>query len=427
MSSALEAEGPDDLDIVDPDTYRFGFPHATFERLRRTEPVSWWDEHDGGSGFWAVTRYHDVLAVSRNVSTFSNAQGVTLEEMEPADFEARRNMLEYDPPEHTRYRRLVSRPFSRREVMGYEAAIRQIARDVLDDALPGASTVHLDVTEHIAKQLPMRMLGKLLGVPDTDGPWLVEKGDALLGNFDPEMTPFPVGLVDTDEFRSMPFRSPAGVELYRYAEEQARLRNECPMHDVINTLLQPTTDGERLTDLQFKNFFVLLVGAGNDTTRYTMAAGMRALAEHPDQFRDLQAAVGTDPALVDSAVEEILRYATVTMNFRRTALADIELGGRQIRAGDKVVIWFASADRDHEVFQHPYRFDIRRSPNDHVAFGLQSPHLCLGAPLARLEIRVLLEEMLPRVREMHVDGPVEWLRSNFIGGMKHLPMSITTR
>ena len=427
MSNALEADGPDDLDIVDPDTYRSGFPHATFERLRRTDPVSRWNEHDGGSGFWAVTRYHDVLAVSRSVSTFSNAQGVTLEEMDSADFEARRNMLEYDPPEHTRYRRLVSRPFSRREVMGYEAAIRQIARDVLDDALPAASTVHLDVTERIAKQLPMRMLGKLLGVPDTDGPWLVEKGDALLGNFDPEMTPFPVGLVDTDEFRSMPFRSPAGVELYRYAEEQARQRSECPMHDVINTLLQPTTDGERLTDLQFKNFFVLLVGAGNDTTRYTMAAGLRALAEHPDQFSALQGAIGTDPGLVDSAVEEILRYATVTMHFRRTATSDVELGGRKIRAGDKVVIWFASADRDHEVFRDPYRFDIRRTPNDHVAFGLQSPHLCLGAQLARLEIRVLLEELLPRVREMHVDGPVEWLRSNFIGGMKHLPMSIATR
>ena len=243
MSISIEAEGPDNLNIVDPDTYASGFPHATFERLRRTDPVSWWEETDGGKGFWAVTRYDDLLSVSRNTAVFSNAQGITLEEMEPDDFEARRNMLEYDPPEHTRYRRLVSRPFSRREVMGYEAAIREIARQVVDDALPGSSTVHLDVTERIAKQLPMRMLGKLLGVPDEDGPWLVERGDALLGNFDPEMTDYPVDLVNTDEFRAMPFRSPAGLELYRYAEEQANLRRACPMHDVINSLLQPAVDG----------------------------------------------------------------------------------------------------------------------------------------------------------------------------------------
>jgi hypothetical protein len=198
------------------------------------------------------------------------------------------------------------------------------------------------------------------------------------------------------------------------------------MHDVINTLLQPTVDGECLTDRQFKNFFVLLVGAGNDTSRYTMAAGMKALSEHPDQMRDLQQAIGRDPALVDSAVEEILRYATVTMNFRRTALTDTELGGRTIRQGDKVVIWFTSADHDHDAFPDPYRFDIRRTPNEHVAFGLRSPHLCLGAHLARMEIRLLLEEMLPRITDWQVAGPVERLRSNFIGGMKHLPMAITT-
>ncbi|MEI7992949.1 MAG: cytochrome P450 [Actinomycetota bacterium] len=427
MSISIEAEGPHDLNIIDPDSYASGFPHATFERLRRTDPVSWWDETDGGKGFWAVTRYDDLLNVSRNTAVFSNAQGITLEEMEPDDFLARQNMLEYDPPELTRYRRLVSRPFSRREVMGYEAAIREIAREVVEEALPESSTVRLDVTERIAKQLPMRMLGKLLGVPDEDGPWLVERGDALLGNFDPEMTDYPVDLVNTDEFRAMPFRSPAGLDLYRYAEEQANLRRGCPMHDVINTLLQPAVDGELLSDREFKNFFVLLVGAGNDTSRYTMAAGIKALSEHPDQMRDLQRAIGTDPALVESAVEEILRYSTVTMNFRRTALHDTELHGRSIRAGDKVVIWFTSADHDHDVFENPYRFDIRRKPNEHVAFGLRSPHLCLGAQLARMEIRLLLEELLPRVKDWAVDGPIERLRSNFIGGMKHLPMTIQTR
>ncbi|MEN9505710.1 MAG: hypothetical protein RI958_1636 [Actinomycetota bacterium] len=206
--------GPDDADITDPDCYVQGVPYATFERLRTTDPVSWWDETDG-SGFWAVTRYDDLLQVSRQVDVFSSAQGITLEEITGDDFEARRNMLEYDPPEHTRYRRLVSKPFARREVYAYEQAIRLLARSVVDEALAGPDT--FDFVDRIAKQLPMRMLGRLLGVPDSDGPWLVERGDALLGNFDPEFTDHPVGLVDTDEFKHIPFRSPAALDLYRYA------------------------------------------------------------------------------------------------------------------------------------------------------------------------------------------------------------------
>ena len=303
--------------------------------------------------------------------------------MDPADFEARRNMLEYDAPEHTRYRHLVSKPFNRREVWAYENALRLLARSVLDEALPAAATTELDFTERIAKQLPMRMLGRLLGVPDDDGPWLVERGDALLGNFDPEMTDYPVGLVNTDEFRSMPFRSPAGLDLYRYAEQQARHRREHPSDDVISALLAPASDGERLTDKAFKNFFVLLVGAGNDTTRYTITNGIQALAENPDQLARLIDSIDTDPEVMQRAVEEILRWGTVTMNFRRTATRDVALNGRQIRAGQKVMIYFTSADYDDEVFADPYRFDIERWPNDHVAFGLRSPHLCLGTHLAR--------------------------------------------
>ncbi len=423
----IAAPGSSDANIVDHDTFVAGFPHATFERLRKHDPVSWWDEPDG-SGFWAVTRYHDLLAVSRDTKTFSSAQGITLEEMEPADFEARRNMMEYDSPEHTRYRRLVSKPFSRREVMAYENGIRLLARAVVDEALPADATTELDFTEAIAKQLPMRMLGRLLGVPDEDGPWLVERGDALLGNFDPDMTEHPVGLVDTEEFSAMPFRSPAGIDLYRYAEQQAIKRREHPTDDVITDLLAPTIDGEQLSERDFKNFFVLLVGAGNDTTRYTMAHGMQALAEHPDQMRRLTNAIGNgDTDTVSRAVEEILRWGTVTMHFRRTATVDTELNGRRIKAGDKVVIWFTSADYDDEVFDDPYAFNIDRTPNDHVAFGLKSPHLCLGSHLARLEIRVLLEELLPRVQSAQITGPVDRLRSNFIRGIKHLPMTFTTR
>jgi len=427
MSTFEFQHGPADADITDPDAFVQGVPYATFDRLRRTDPVSWWDEHDGGKGFWAITGYDDLLQVSRQVDLFSSAQGITLEEMDPDDFQARRNMLEYDPPEHTRYRRLVSKPFARREVYAYEHGIRLLARTVVDEALvrPLSGPHTFDFVEKVAKQLPMRMLGRLLGVPDDDGPWLVERGDALLGNFDPEFTDTPLGLTDTDEFKHIPFRSPAALDLYRYAEAAAAQRRAHPTDDVITRLLAPTIDGEQLTDLEFKNFFVLLVSAGNDTTRYTMAAGMKALIEHPEQMAELRDSIGHDPTVMDRAVEEILRWATVTMHFRRTATRDVEMHGKHIKTGDKVVIWFVSANYDDAQFADPYRFDIHRTPNEHVAFGRMSPHLCLGAQLARMELKVLFEELLPKLSDAQLTGPIDRLRSNFIAGMKRVPITVS--
>ncbi len=429
MSDVLKGDlVPADADITDPDTYVIGFPYATFERLRRDEPVSWWENVDGSRGFWAVTRYDDLLTVSKQPELFSNASGVTLEDIEGDDFHARRNMLEYDPPEHTRYRRMVSKPFARREVYAYENAIRLLARAVVEEALADSTATGgaFDFTDRVAKQLPMRMLGRLLGVPDEDGPWLVERGDALLGNFDPEMTEHPVGMTDTDQFKHIPFRSPAALDLYSYAEAQAAQRRAHPTDDVISRLLAPTIDGEELGEREFKNFFVLLVSAGNDTSRYTMSAGMKALIEHPDQMAELRDSIGVDDgALMESAVEEILRWGTVTMHFRRTASRDTELRGKQVKAGDKVAIWFHSADYDADQFPDPYRFDIHRTPNEHVAFGRMSPHLCLGAQLARMEIKVLFEELLPRISDARLNGPIDRLRSNFIGGIKRLPVTMT--
>jgi len=415
--------GPDDSDITDPDTYVDGVPHATFARMRREAPVSFVEESDGGTGFWAVVGYQDLLTVSRNVEVFSSSKGIRLEEMSDDESAARRTMMELDPPDHTAYRRLVSKPFSRKAVYAYEDVIRQLARIVIDEALVEE---RFDYVERIARQLPMRMLGALLGVPDDDGPWLVEQGDAMLGNTDPDFTTHPVDLVDTEEFRLIPFRSPAGIRLFEYAQRQAQLRRDNLTGDVISDLLRPKVDGEALTEHEFNNFFTLLVAAGNDTTRYTMAAGLKALIERPDQLDELRLAVAEHRAdVVATAVDEILRWGSVTMHFRRTALADTELGGQQIRAGDKVVMWFISADYDDAQFPDPYTFDIHRAPNAHVAFGLMSPHLCLGAQLARMEIKILLEELLPKLADVTFDGEIARLRSNFIAGIKRLPIHVT--
>ena len=405
------------LNIIDPDVYVQGIPHATFKRLRDEDPVSWYPE-EKGSGFWAVTRYADLLEVSRQPKIFSSASGIRLEEMDAEELMARQTMMELDPPEHTAQRRLVNPPFLPRSVAGYTEELRQLARSVINDVRDQSE---FDFVTAIARVLPMRMLGKLLGVSDEDGRWLVAAGDALIGNSDPEFTDFPVDMVDTGDYRLLPFRSPVSTRLFDYAGKERAARHQCPMDDLITRLTAPMKDGSVLSDLEFKNFFTLMVAAGNDTTRYTMAAGLEALIERPD----LLAALQNNPAALDSAVEEILRWGSVTMHFRRTATQDYRLNGTLIRKGDKVIIWYIAADYDERQFPDPLRFDIYRTPNDHVAFGLKNPHKCLGEHLARLEINLLFAELLPQIETIEINGEVERLRSNFIAGIKHLPVRVT--
>jgi cytochrome P450 len=388
--------------------------------MRTENPVAWIDETDG-RGFWAVTKYRDILEVSREFDTYTSRHGIRLEEMSEEENAARRTLMEMDPPEHTRLRRLVAKVFNRRIVESYEEQIRQLAAGVIERALQHDE---FDFVEEVARELPMRMLGQLLGTPDEDGPRLVKLGDALLGNTDPEFTEHVVDLVDTDEFRLMPFRSPAGIELFEYARQQAALRRANPTDDVISKLLAPTTDGEPLTELEFDNFFTLLVAAGNDTTRYTMAGTLKALLERPDLIEYLRRA---DDEQWRAATEEFLRWTSVTTHFRRTATHDVELRGVPIAAGDKVVVFFISGNYDEEQFHEPYRLDLTRHPNDHMAFGRGGPHLCLGAWLARMEIRVTFQELVKRVGTIEQVAPEEYLRSNFIAGIKHLPVRVTRR
>lgn len=416
VDSYLPDLGPDDADITSHDTYTSGVPHATFSRLRATDPVHWTEEADG-SGFWSILRYDDCLAVSRDVETFTSSRGIRLEEMTAEETEARRTMMEYDPPVHTRYRRLVNRGFTRRTVESHEESIRQLAIEVIERAL---LEDEFDFVHNIAEELPMRMLGRLLGTSDNDGRKLVAWGDALLGNTDPDFTDFPVDLTDTEQFRMVPFRSPAAIQIFEYAQVQAAERRACPAGDVISQLLEPTVDGEPLTDLEFNNFFTLLVAAGNDTTRYTMTHGLWNMMNNPGLWKAWQ----NNPELTDTAVEEVLRTSSVTMHFRRTATRDIEMRGKQIKAGDKVVIWFNSANHDPEGFENPWRFDLARENNYHMAFGRNGPHLCLGAWLARMEVRLVFQELLKRIDRFEPAGPVEHLRSNFIAGIKAMPVRV---
>jgi cytochrome P450 len=277
------------------------------------------------------------------------------------------------------------------------------------------------VTE-IARELPIRLLCRLLGVPESDAKQLVAWGDQMISNADPEYTPVVIDKMDTEDYRLLPFRSPAALEVFRYAEEVARERRNHPADDIITVLLTAEPDGQPLTDLEFKNFFTLMMVAGNETTRHTVSHGLIYLLDHPDQMEQLR----DDPAgLSSSATEEILRASSVTMHFRRTATEEIVMRGRTILPGDRVVMWYPSANHDEEVFDHPFTFDIRRHPNDHLAFGT-GRHVCLGASLARLEVRVVFEELLSRVASIEITGPPDRLRSNFINGIKHLPVEVTT-
>jgi cytochrome P450 len=407
------------VDLADPDTFAEGIPHEFFARKRRDDPVFWHPERPPNSGFWAVTKYEDVAAVSLDWRTYSSALGhVGLEELAPDELEVRRSMMENDPPKHTRLRRIVSPFFTPRAVAEYEGYARELARETLDAALVEEE---FDFLEAIAMPFPINVLLRILGCPREDAPRLVELSDSMIANTDPDLSALVVDQGDTSAYRLLPFRSPAAPELFGYAHALAAKRRADPRDDLMSKLVHAEVDGDRLTERELDNFFTLLVIAGNETTRQTTAHAMLALMEHPDQWRRLR----DDPSLVATAVEEFIRWASPVFQFRRTATRDTALRGVEIQAGDKVVMWYISANFDEDAFPDPFRFDVGRQPNDHAAFGSGGPHFCLGAWLARLEVRVMFEELLPRIAGMELTGPVRRIRSNFANGFKQMPVRVT--
>jgi cytochrome P450 len=410
-----------DIDLASHDFFVDAFPHEAFRLLREHDPVHWQPEPPPNHGFWAITKYHDVETVIDDPATFSSERGgVILEEMASDELEARKSMMETDPPRHTRMRKIASPLFTPRAMREYEGYCRDIARDVLDKALAKGE---FDFVLDVAKELPIRVLVRILGVPDEDTDRLIEWGDTMIGNTDPEYTSLVIDRDDTSDYRLMPFRSPAAADMMNYGHRMAEIRQGDPQSDLVTKLVHAEVDGDRLSTRDFDNFFVLLVVAGNETTRNGISHGMQALMDNPDQLKQLQ----DEPSLIPGAVEEMLRWGSPTIMFRRTATRDTELRGVHIKENDKVVVWFASANYDEEVFPDPFRFDVTRTPNRHFAFGAGGPHFCLGAPLARLEMRVMFEELLPRIKGMEWAGEVSRLRSNFINGIKHMPVRVVTR
>lgn len=408
-------------DLADHDSFVSGVPHNTFQRLRKEDPLSW---HEGGQydGFWSLTRHADIMAFNRETDLLSSARGIRIEDQSYEEYLARRTFQETDPPQHTKTRMQVAKAFSRPVIGQFEQTIRELCDDILDNAL---SDNEFDAASAISRQLPMRMLGQILGIPNEDLNWLVTKGDELIANTDPEYTAHVLDKEDTDAFRLMPFRSPAGAELYQYArklmdDKRAQGDNE----GVLSLILAPDANGEVISETEFRNFFCLLVAAGNDTTRYTLSAAMHALANRPELITQLEQG---GESIWGSAAEEFIRWASPTMYFRRTAMKDFDLHGKTIRQGDKVVYWFISGNRDEEQFNNPFEIDLTRSPNRHMSFGQGGPHVCLGMWLARLEIRVLLQELIKRVSRIEQTGNHEYLRSNFVGGIKKLPIKVTSR
>jgi cytochrome P450 len=408
-------EGPagvtlDAIDLSDPDAFVEAVPHSWFTTLRREDPVRWNDERDG-AGFWTVTRYEDIRFVHRHPEIYSSEIGGTsLEDLEPEYIEARKSMIDTDPPRHDELRGMLGRRFTRRSVQVWEERIRAVTEEVLDAAL---EREEFDFVAEVSSEIPMQVFAEILGVPHEERRTVIDLGDRLLGNQDPE---FATG--DDDAHKHLPFSSPVALEMFEFGRRLARERRAKPTDDIVTQLAF-----EPLTQQEYDVYFLLLATAGNETTRHTLTHGMLALIEHPDQLERLR----NDRALLKPAAEEMLRWATPVHHFRRTAAEDTELAGTRIAAGDKVTTWFVSGDRDESVFAEPHRFDVSREPNRHMAFGPGGVHHCMGAHLARLEITIAFDVILDRLTEIELTGRPERLRSNFFNGIKRMPVRVRGR
>jgi cytochrome P450 len=369
-------------------------------------------------GFWLLSKHADVLAVGKDPTLFSSQLGhIALEEREPDALAARQSLIETDPPAHTRLRKLVSYAFTRSKVKEYEDYTRAIVQDLLDKAI---AQREFDWVTEISEPVPITVLISILGLPQEDGPMLIELTSEMAAATDPDYRPDPDKYPTDIDPRLLPFGTPAAHYVFEYGRKVGEERRRNPTDDLVSRLVHADVDGERLDETEYSNFFELFIFAGNETTRTGISQGILALMQHPEEFARLEA----DPSLIPSGVDEILRYGTPIIYFRRTATRDAEISGVRIQAGDRVALWYVSANFDEDVFEDPQRFDVARRPNPHVTFGRGGPHFCLGSFLAQLEIRILLEEILARKVRFELTGDPVRLSSNFINGFKSLPVRV---
>jgi cholest-4-en-3-one 26-monooxygenase len=397
----------EDVQLYNPQTFVTGVPHDAFALLRREAPV-YRHPHPGFPDFWAVTRYEDVVRCSRDSATFSSArQSALFDEHTTEDLaQMQLMMLNMDPPRHTKLRGLVNKGFTPRMIGELRARVGGLCTEIVDSV---ADRGECDFVTSIAAELPLQVIAEMVGIPVEDRHMIFEWSNKLIGFDDPELQ------------TSREQAQQVAMEMYMYANELALRRKESAQDDLVSVLMRAEVDGERLSELEFDLFFMLLAVAGNETTRNLISGGMLALLEHPDQRARLLA----DPTLLDSAVEEMLRWVTPVMQFRRTPTIDTEIGGVPIAEGDKVILYYTSANRDERVFTGGDRFDVGRTPNDHITFGGGGTHFCLGANLARLEIKLMFDELLRRLPDIELAAPVRRLRSNFINGIKEMQVTFT--
>ena len=391
-----------EIDFYNPDTFLESVPYETFKQLRKEDPVHW-NPQTEGTGFWVVTRYDDVVATSVDHKSFASGHGVFIDESVGG---SELMMVNMDAPKHTGLRNLISQGFTPKMIRRMEPHVRDIATKIIDEI---ADKGECDFVTEVAVELPLQVIAELVGIPQEDRHKIFQWSNQMIAVGDPEYSP------------TMEVATQAAAEIFAYANELTAERRVNPKDDLISVLLGADSGGEKLEDLEFNFFFLLLVVAGNETTRNLISGGMQALIENPEQRQRLI----DDPSLMPTAVEEMLRYISPIMYFRRTATSDTEIHGQTIKEGDKVTLWYGSANRDEDAFPNPDVFDVGRTPNTHVALGAGGPHFCLGASLARLETRLMFEELLRRLPDIELNGPVSRLRSYFINGIKHMPVTFT--
>jgi len=401
---------PGDIDLSDPKTFLRGVPNEYFRVLREEAPVHWQDECEipaflPGPGYWALTRYEDVTFVSKHPEIFSTAVGTSvLNELRPRERAmAPQQLIQMDPPGHTELRNLMNAQFKPRAVRDTEAHMRKIVCETLDGL---ESQAECDFVDAVSAPISLRALTNFLGVPDKYTGRFYRWTNTTMRFGEP-------GIANLLRARF------ALLQIFLQSSLLARARRKKPATDAFSSLVNGEFKGKPLTRMMIQINFFLLIIAGNETTRNALSGGVQALCEHPEQFDRLR----RDPSLLPQAIEEMLRWVSPVMQFRRTATCDTKIGDQEIRKGQKVVMYYGAANRDPRIFENPEVFDITRKPNPHIAFGTGT-HFCMGSHIAKLEMRVTLEEFLRRFPNMRLAGPPERLQSNFISGIKRLPISL---